>query len=111
VWYVSWGVTKNNGLRFARPLPEIYHGIGIHPPWGSDANAWQALNVFSYQQMSAGPMFFVGTLTERLSCNDACGDGNNYPWEGFQLLSRALASDVTSRQAMRWSTDITKLLN
>jgi hypothetical protein len=110
VWYASWGVTKG-GYHFARPLPEIYHGIGIHPPWGSDANAWQALNVFSYQQMSAGPMFFVGTLTERLSCNDACGDGNNYPWEGFQLLSRTLASNVTTRQAMRWSTDITKLLN
>jgi hypothetical protein len=109
VWYASWGVTKNNGLRFARPLPEIYHGIGIHPPWGSDANAWQDLNVFSYQQMSAGPMFFVGTLTERTGCRDNCGTGNNYPWEGFQLLSRALASNVTTRQAMRWSTDITHL--
>jgi hypothetical protein len=106
VWYASWGVTKG-GYRFARPLPEIYHGYASSLPWGSDANAWQALNVFSYQQMSAGPMFFVGTLTERLSCNDACDQGNNYPWEGFQLLSRALASNTITRQAMRWSVDIT----
>jgi hypothetical protein len=58
------------------------------------------------RQQSTGPMFFVGTLTERLSCKDDCGDGNNYPGEGFQLLSGALASDTTSRQAMHWSTDI-----
>jgi hypothetical protein len=30
--------------------------------------------------------------------------------ERFQLLSRALASDTTTRQAMHWSTDITHLL-
>jgi hypothetical protein len=51
-------------------------------------------------------LFFVGTLTQRMRCGDTCGWGNNYPWEGFQLLSRALASNVTTRQAMRWSTDI-----
>jgi hypothetical protein len=51
-------------------------------------------------------MFFVGSLTEREDCDDACAKGNNYSWEGFQLLSRALASNVTTRQGMRWSTDI-----
>jgi hypothetical protein len=100
-------VTSRNGGRFARPLPEIYHGYASSLPWGSDANAWKALNVFSDQQMFAGPMYFVGSLTQRARCEDNCGQGNNYPWEGFQLLSRALASNTTTRQAMRWSTDIT----
>ncbi len=95
-----------NGASFARPLPEIYHGAYIQPPWGSDANAWATMSVFSDQQMHAGPMFFAGSLTQREDCNDACGKGNNLPWEGFQLLSGALASNTTSRQAMRWSTDI-----
>jgi hypothetical protein len=54
-------------------------------------------------------MFFVGSLTEREDCDDACAKGNNYSWEGFQLLSRALASKVTTRQAIRWTTDITHL--
>jgi hypothetical protein len=106
VWYVSWGAQRTNEARFARPLPEIYHNAVAHPPWGSDANPWQALSIFSYQQMNAGPMYFVGSLTQRARCDDNCGSGNNYPWEGFQLLSRALASNTTTRQAMRWSTDI-----
>ncbi len=105
VWYLSWGAMKN-GYHFARPLPEIYHGYASHLPWGSDAGAWKDLSVFSDAQMHADPMFFVGTLTQRMRCGDTCGWGNNYPWEGFQLLSRALASNVTTRQAMRWSTDI-----
>jgi hypothetical protein len=87
-------------------LPEIYHGYASSPPWGTDANPWKDLSNFSDTQMHAGPMFFVGTLTERIGCRDNCSYPNNYPWEGFQLLSRALASNVTTRQAMRWSTDI-----
>ncbi len=106
VGYVSWGKRGNGQSHFARPLPEIYHGYASSLPWGSDAKAWQALNVFSYQQKSAGPMFFLGTLTQRLSCKDNCDQGNNYPWEGFQLLSGALASNTATRQAMHWSTDI-----
>jgi hypothetical protein len=51
-------------------------------------------------------MFFAGSLTQRERCLDNCGKGNNLPWEGFQLLSGALASNTTTRQAMRWSTDI-----
>jgi hypothetical protein len=108
VWYPSWGAQRSGQSHFARPLPEIYTGIGIHPPWGSNANAWATMSVFSDQQMHAGPMLFAGSLTERESCNDACGYGNNYPWEGFQLLSGALASNPTTRQGMRWSTDIKK---
>jgi hypothetical protein len=106
VWYPSWGAQRSGQSHFARPLPEIYTGIGIHPPWGSNANAWATMSVFSDQQMHAGPMLFAGSLTERGRCPDACGDGNNYPWEGFQLLSGALASNPTPRQGMRWSTDI-----
>jgi hypothetical protein len=106
VWYVSWGAYRTNETHFARPLPEIYHGYASSTPWGSDANAWKALSVFSYNQLFAGPMYFVGSLTQRARCDDNCGQGNNYPWEGFQLLSRALASNTTTRQAMRWSADI-----
>jgi hypothetical protein len=108
MWYMSWGVPKN-GYRFARPVPEIYHGYASMLPWGTDANYWKELSRYSNDQQYTGPMFFVGTLTERLSCNDDCGDGNNYPWEGFQLLSRALASNTTTRQAMRWTTAITHM--
>jgi hypothetical protein len=103
---MSWGVPSRNGGRFARPVPEIYHGYASMLPWGTDAYYWKELSRYSNDHQSTGPMFFVGTLTERLSCNDGCGDGNNYPWEGFQLLSRALASNTTTRQAMRWTTDI-----
>jgi hypothetical protein len=106
VWNVSWGAHRINESHFARPVPEIYHGAIIQPPWGSDANAWQKLSVFSNDQMLSGPIFFVGSLTQRARCDDACLNGNNYPWEGFQLLSRALASNTTTRQAMRWSADI-----
>ena len=106
VWNVSWGAHRTNESHFARPVPEIYHNAIPHPPWGSDATAWQQLSVFSNNQMLSGPMFFVGSLTQRARCDDACGSGNNYPWEGFQLLSRALTSNTTTRQAMRWSADI-----
>jgi hypothetical protein len=105
IWYLSWGATKNNH-RYARPLPEIYHGYASSPPWGTDATPWKDLSAFSDQQMHAGPMYFVGTLTERIGCRDTCIYPDNYPWEGFQLLSRALASNTTTRQAMHWSTDI-----
>jgi hypothetical protein len=105
-WYVSWGAQRSGQPRFARPLPEIYHGAYVQPPWSSDANARATLSVFSDQQMHAGPMFFAGSLTQRESCDDSCGYGNNYPWEGFQLLSGALASNTTTRLAMFWSTDM-----
>ena len=108
VWYPSWGAQRSGQSHFARPLPEIYHAATVQPPWGSDANAWATMSVFSDQQMHAGPMFFAGSLTERESCNDTCGYGNNYPWEGFQLLSGALASNPTTRQGMHWSTDMKK---
>jgi hypothetical protein len=55
VWYVSWGAQKN-GKRFARPLPEIYHGTQTLPPWGTDAKAWKDLSLFSANQMNAGKM-------------------------------------------------------
>jgi hypothetical protein len=107
LWYLSWGAKKpGNSYHYARPLPEIYHGYYSELPYGSDANHWKNLSVFSANQMNDGPMYFVGSLTERIGCKDNCSDPNNYPWEGFQLLSRALASNVTTRQAMRWSTDI-----
>jgi hypothetical protein len=82
----------------------VCHGPGTdrHP-------AWRRLVVRRpgpERQQSTGPMYFVGTLTERIGCDDNCSYPNNYPWEGFQLLSRALASDTTTRQAMRWSADI-----
>jgi hypothetical protein len=105
IWYLSWGAMKN-GNRYARPLPEIYHDYFSDPPWGTDATPWKDLSNFSAAQMHADPMYFVGTLTERIDCRDNCSYPNNYPWEGFQLLSRALASNVTTRQAMRWSSDI-----
>jgi hypothetical protein len=106
VWYVSWGAQKN-GKRFARPLPEIYHSSETLPPWGTDATAWKNLSLFSANQMSAGQMFFVGSLTQRGRCGDGCGYGNNYPWEGYQLLYDALASSPTTSMSLRWSTDIT----
>lgn len=84
------------------------HGAYVQPPWGSDANAWATLSVFSVKTMAAGPMFFAGSLTQREACLDNCGSGNNLSWEGFQLLSGALASNTTTRQAMRWSTDMKK---
>ncbi len=106
VWYPAWGAQRSGQSHFARPLPEIYHGAYVQPPWGSDANAWATLSVFSDQQMHGGPMLFAGSLTQREDCSETCGKGNNLPWEGFQLLSGALASNTTSRQAMRWSTDM-----
>jgi hypothetical protein len=109
VWYVSWGAQKN-GKRFARPLPEIY--VRYNPsypqyPWGQNATAWKDLSLFSADQMSAGKMYFVGTLTQRARCGDGCGSGNNYPWEGYNLLYSALASNPTTSMSLRWSTDIT----
>jgi hypothetical protein len=103
VWYVSWGAQKN-GLHFARPLPEIYHGSETHPPYGTDATAWKDLSLFSANQMGAGKMYFVGTLTQR---GEGCGYGNNFPWEGYRLLFDALAGNPTTSMSLRWSTDIT----
>jgi hypothetical protein len=105
VWYVSWGAQKNS-KRYARPLPEIYHDSETRPPWGTDATAWKDLSLFSANQMSAGKMYFVGTLTQRSRCGDSCGQGNNYPWEGYLLLFNALLSNTTTKMSMRWSTDI-----
>lgn len=105
VWYVSWGAQKN-GKRYARPLPEIYHGAETLPPWGTDATAWKDLSLFSANQMNAGKMYFVGTLTQRARCGDGCGYGNNYPWEGYRLLYDALASNSTTIMRLQWSTDI-----
>jgi hypothetical protein len=105
VWYISWGALKN-GRRFARPLPEIYHSIDSLYPYGTDAKAWKDLSIFSHEQKVADPMFFAGSLTQRGTCNDSCTEGNNYSWEGFHLLSSALASHPTSRMGMRWSTDM-----
>ena len=109
VWYVSWGAQKN-GKRFARPLPEIY--VRYNPsypqyPWGQNATAWKDLSLFSANQMSAGKMYFVGTLTQRARCGEGCGSGNNYPWEGYNLLYSALNSNPTTSMSLRWSTDIT----
>ena len=109
VWYVSWG-TQKNGKRFARPLPEIYHDADTLPPWGTDATAWKDLSLFSANQMGAGKMYFVGSLTQRARCGDGCGYGNNYPWEGYQLLYDALASSFITSMSLRWSTDITNQL-
>jgi hypothetical protein len=56
IWYLSWGAKKpGNSYHYARPLPEIYHGYASSPPWGTDANPWKDLSVFSDQQMHAGP--------------------------------------------------------
>ncbi len=107
VWYLSWGAQKN-GKRFARPLPEIYHDAETRPPWGTDATAWKDLSLFSVNQMGAGKMYFVGTLTQRAECGDTCGAGNNYPWEGYMLLYDALANNPTTMTSLRWSTDITE---
>lgn len=109
VWYMSWGAQKNS-KRFARPLPEIYVRYNSsYPqyPWGQNATAWKDLSLFSADQMSAGKMYFVGTLTQRARCGDGCGSGNNYPWEGYNLLYSALASNPTTSMSLRWSTDIT----
>jgi hypothetical protein len=108
VWYPAWGAQRSGQPHFARPLPEIYHGHSVSYPWGTDASAWRDLSVFSVKTMAAGPMFFAGSLTQRESCLDNCGSGNNLSWEGFQLLSGALASNTNTRQAMRWSTDMKK---
>ena len=105
VWYVSWGARKD-GKHFIRPLPEIYHSAHTQSHFGSDANAWRELSRFSIIEMSDGPMFFVGSLSQRAECGDGCGWGNNYPWEGFSLLSRSLASYSATRMGMRWATDI-----
>jgi hypothetical protein len=109
VWYVSWGAQKS-GKHYARPLPEIY--VSYDPnypqyPWGQNATTWKDLSIFSANQMGAGKMYFVGTLTQRARCGDGCGSGNNYPWEGYTLLYNALASNPTTSMNLRWSTDIT----
>jgi hypothetical protein len=105
VWYVSWGAQKNNKY-FARPLPEIYHSSETLPPWGTDATGWKNLSLFSADQMSAGKMYFVGSLTQRGRCGDGCASGDNYPSEGYWLLYDALASNPITRMSLRWSTDI-----
>jgi hypothetical protein len=107
-WYVSWGIQKY-GKRFARPLPEIYHPYNEqYPqwPWGPDATTWKDLSLFSAQQMGAGKMYFVGTLTQRAECGEGCGQGNNTPELGYRLLYDALASNPTTSMSIRWSTDI-----
>jgi hypothetical protein len=79
IWYASWGATKQ-GIRIARPLPQIYHRYDPNYPqypWGYDATQWKDLSLFSINQMNAGPMFFVGTLTQRADCGDGCNLGNN----------------------------------
>jgi hypothetical protein len=106
VGYVSWGKRGNGQSHFARPLPEIYYGHSGSYTWGTDATAWKNLSASSNPPYYAGPMLFAGSLTQRENCDDSCGKGNNYPWEGFQLLSGALASNTTTRQAMHWSADI-----
>lgn len=108
VWYASWGVTKS-GVRISRPLPQIY--VRYNPnfpqyPWGYNATQWKDLSLFSANQMGTGPMFFVGSLTQRANCGEGCTGGNNLPEEGFFLLTDALASNPTTKQNLRWSTDI-----
>jgi hypothetical protein len=60
--------------------------------------------------MGAGKMYFVGTLTQRAECGDECGEGNNYPWEGYRLLYAALDSNPITSMSLRWSTDISDQL-
>ncbi len=108
IWYVAWGVKKSNS-RIARPLPQIYHRYNpSYPqyPWGVDATQWKDLSLFSANQMNAGPMYFVGSLTQRADCGDGCPNGNNYPEEGYDLLSNALASNPATGHYIRWMTDI-----
>jgi hypothetical protein len=105
--YVSWGVKKGTDTKhFARPLPQIYHDSATLSPWGTDATAFQALSLFSATQMGAGKIYFAGSLTQRARCGDACGQGNNYPWKGYALLYRALATNPTTSMRLRWSNDI-----
>jgi hypothetical protein len=109
LWYVSWGA-KKNGDHFARPIPEIYTRYNPNfpqYPWGLAATAWKDLSLFSANQMNDGPIYFVGTLTQRARCGVGCAKGNNYPWEGYLLLHNALASNPTTYMSLRWSTDIT----
>ncbi len=108
VWYASWGATKS-GVRVARALPQIY--LPYDPsrpqyPWGVNATQWKDLSLFSANQMSAGPITFVGVLTQRARCGDGCTQGNNTPETGYWLLLNALASNTTTKQTPRWSTDI-----
>jgi hypothetical protein len=108
VWYAAWGAMKS-GTRIARPLPQIYHRYNpSYPqyPWGYEATQWKDLSLFSANQKSAGPMYFVGSLTQRADCGDGCTLGNNYPEEGYDLLSAALASNATTQHYIRWMTDI-----
>jgi hypothetical protein len=110
MWYGSWGVKKGADTKhFARPLPEIYVNYNpLYPqyPWGQNATAWKDLSLFSAMQMNAGKMYFAGSLTQRAECGNNCGAGNNYPWEGYTLLYRALASDPTTSMGLWWLTDI-----
>jgi hypothetical protein len=76
-------------------------------PWGQNATAWKDLSLFSANQMGAGKMYFVRTLTQRARCGEGCNQGNNYPDEGYRLLYYALASNPTTAMSLRWSTDIT----
>lgn len=110
VWYLSWGAIKN-GKRFPRALPEIYHAASSQPPYGTDATAWKSLSVYSIDRKAAGPVWFVGSLTQFARCGAICNDGqgnynNNTPGQGWGLLMDALGSDSRTAQFVRWSTDI-----
>lgn len=112
VWYISWGYKKNanDTYRYPRALPQIYHRYDPNRPqypYGYDATQWRDLSIFSVTQMSASAVHFVGSLTQRARCGDSCTEGNNYPWEGYQLLYGALNSDARTKQGLHWSTDIT----
>lgn len=112
VWYISWGALKN-GKRFPRALPEIYHVASSQPPYGTDATAWQSLSAYSIDRKAAGPIWFVGSLTQFARCGPICDDGysqygNNTPEQGWGLLMDALGSDSRTAQIVRWSTDIRK---
>lgn len=112
VWYLAWGAKRTNDTyTFIRPLPEVYHAPNSTYPYGYDATQWAALSIYSANLMNAGPIHFVGSLTQYARCGPICytsngSYANNTPENGWIGLMDALGSNVSTAQFVRWITDI-----
>lgn len=107
VWYVSWGADP------AQVIPEIYTD-------GTLRN-WKQVALFGVnhpERPNGGPMIMSGSLTQHSACFDGQANQADHgdciqrytPSYGFSSLWDTLNSDNTTKQILRWSTDMSNAL-
>jgi hypothetical protein len=78
-------------------MPEIYLNDGLL------AKQWQSFSV------DYGVMGFIGAMTQKAACDsqDNCDpEEDNVPAEGWRQLWTLVNSNLSTDEAIEWSTDI-----